>query len=166
MLNLSAEILSCYTGIPCSYITPLQGISEHVDTIYAKGCNHVLCAPINLQLDDAKKAAAQADITILIVGANRSVEEESRDRVSLLIPGQQGTLISEVANASKGPVVLVIMSAGGFDISFAKSNDKISSILWIGYPGQHGGAALADVIFGSYNPSTYLSIYFDFSLQK
>ncbi|XP_078166837.1 beta-xylosidase/alpha-L-arabinofuranosidase 1-like isoform X2 [Carex rostrata] len=156
--NVTHDMIGNYEGIPCSYITPLQGISEHVDTIYAKGCNHVLCAPINLQLDDAKKAAAQADITILIVGANRSVEEESRDRVSLLLPGQQGTLISEVANASKGPVVLIIMSAGGFDISFAKSNDKISSILWIGYPGQHGGAALADVIFGSYNPSGRLPI--------
>jgi xylan 1,4-beta-xylosidase len=149
-------LLSCYIGIPCSYITPLQGISKHVNTIYAKGCDHVLCPPEKLHLDDAKKVAAQADITILIVGANRSVEEESWDRVSLLLPGQQGTLVSEVAKASKGPVILVIMSAGGFDISFAKCNDKISSILWIGYPGQHGGAAVADVIFGSYNPSTCL----------
>lgn len=117
-------------------------------------------------MDDAKKAAAQADVTILIVGANRSVEEESRDRVSLLLPGQQGTLVSEVAKASRGPVILVIMSAGGFDISFAKSNDKISSILWIGYPGQHGGTALADVIFGSYNPSMCLSNYFLFVIAK
>ncbi|KAJ1703933.1 hypothetical protein LUZ63_003712 [Rhynchospora breviuscula] len=156
--NVTHDMIGNYEGIPCSYITPLQGLSEHVNTIYAKGCASVLCPPENLHLDDAKNAAAQADITILIVGANRSVEEESRDRVSLLLPGQQATLVSEVANASKGPVVLVIMSAGGFDISFAKSNDKISSILWIGYPGQHGGAALGDVIFGSYNPSGRLPI--------
>jgi xylan 1,4-beta-xylosidase len=137
-------------------LTPLQGISKYVNTIYAERCDHVLCPLEKLHLNDANKVAAQSDVTILIVGSNRSVEEESRDRVSLLLPGQQGTLVSEVAKASKGPVILVIMSAGGFDISLAKSNNKISSILWIGYPGQHGGAAVADVIFGSYNPSTCL----------
>ncbi|RVW22014.1 Beta-xylosidase/alpha-L-arabinofuranosidase 2 [Vitis vinifera] len=45
------------------------------------------------------------------------------------------------------------MSGGGFDISFAKNDDKIASILWVGYPGEAGGAAIADVIFGFYNPS-------------
>lgn len=61
--------------------------------------------------------------------------------------------MSEVANASRGPVILVIMSGGGMDVSFAKANDKITSILWVGYPGEAGGAAIADVIFGFYNPS-------------
>ncbi|PQM39647.1 hypothetical protein Pyn_29493 [Prunus yedoensis var. nudiflora] len=45
------------------------------------------------------------------------------------------------------------MSGGGFDISFAKNDSKITSILWVGYPGEAGGAAIADVIFGLYNPS-------------
>jgi beta-D-xylosidase 4 len=44
------------------------------------------------------------------------------------------------------------MSAGGVDISFAKSNGDIKSILWVGYPGEEGGNAIADVIFGKYNP--------------
>lgn len=105
------------------------------------------------QLDDAKKIAASADATVLVVGASLAIEAESLDRVNILLPGQQQILVTEVANASKGPVVLVIMSGGGMDVSFAKSNDKITSILWVGYPGEAGGAAIADVIFGFHNPS-------------
>lgn len=87
------------------------------------------------------------------MGADQSIEAESRDRVDLYLPGQQSLLVAAVANVSRGPVILVIMSGGGMDITFAKDNDKISSIVWVGYPGQAGGAALADLIFGAYNPS-------------
>lgn len=87
------------------------------------------------------------------MGADQSIEAESRDRVDIRLPGQQQLLVTEVANVSKGPVILVIMSGGGMDVSFAKTNDKITSILWVGYPGEAGGAAIADVIFGYYNPS-------------
>lgn len=107
------------------------------------------------QVDDAKKIAASADATVLIMGADLSIEAESRDRVDLNLPGQQQLLVTEVAKASKGPVILVIMSGGGMDISFAKSDDKITSILWVGYPGEAGGAAIADVIFGYFNPSKF-----------
>lgn len=105
------------------------------------------------QVDDAKKVAALADATVLVVGEDQSTEAEGRDRTVLNLPGQQSLLITEVAKASKGPVILVIMSGGGFDISFAKTDNKVTSILWVGYPGEAGGAAIADVIFGSYNPS-------------
>jgi beta-D-xylosidase 4 len=126
-----------------------------VPTSYAPGCPDVQCA--NAQIDDAVKIAASADATIIVVGANLAIEAESLDRVNILLPGQQQQLVSEVANASKGPVILVIMSGGGMDVSFAKSNDKITSILWVGYPGEAGGAAIADVIFGFYNPSKSLT---------
>ncbi|KAK1308142.1 Beta-xylosidase/alpha-L-arabinofuranosidase 2 [Acorus calamus] len=86
-------------------------------------------------------------------GCDQSIEKETRDRLDLRLPGQQELLITEVAKASKGPVILVIMSGGGMDVSFAKASDLISGILWAGYPGEAGGAALADIIFGSYNPS-------------
>ena len=71
-----------------------------------------------------------------------------------MLPGYQIEILTSVANASKGPVILVIMSGGGIDVSFAKSLDQISGILWAGYPGQGGGDAIAQVIFGTYNPST------------
>ena len=106
--------------------------------------------------------AAAADATVLVMGADQSIEAESRDRIDLTLPGQQQLLITQVAKASKGPVVLVIMSGGGFDITFAKNDDKITSILWVGYPGEAGGAAIADIIFGHYNPSKYLALFYLF----
>ncbi|XP_061371889.1 beta-xylosidase/alpha-L-arabinofuranosidase 1 [Gastrolobium bilobum] len=145
-----------YEGIPCNYISPLKGLTALVPTSFAPGCPDVQCA--NAQLDDATKIAASADATVIIVGASLAIEAESLDRVNILLPGQQQLLVSEVANVSKGPVILVIMSGGGMDVSFAKTNDKITSILWVGYPGEAGGAAIADVIFGFYNPSGRLPI--------
>lgn len=149
--NATRVMIGNYEGIPCKYTSPLQGLTAFVPTSYAPGCPDVQCA--NAQIDDAAKIAASADATIIVVGANLAIEAESLDRVNILLPGQQQQLVNEVANVSKGPVILVIMSGGGMDVSFAKTNDKITSILWVGYPGEAGGAAIADVIFGSYNPS-------------
>jgi len=84
------------------------------------------------------------------------VEAEGLDRSSLLLPGRQAELISAVARASKGPVVLVLMSGGPIDIAFALNDPRIAAILWAGYPGQAGGQAIADVIFGHHNPGTLL----------
>ncbi|KAF9611123.1 hypothetical protein IFM89_027067, partial [Coptis chinensis] len=149
--NVTKTMIGNYEGTPCKYTTPLQGLTAAVPTLYSPGCPNVACT--SPQLDDAKKFAAQADATILIVGADQSIERESFDRIDLLLPGQQTTLITQVANASRGPVILIIMSGGGFDISFAKINPKITSILWVGYPGEAGGGAIADVLFGCFNPS-------------
>ncbi|EOX98858.1 Beta-D-xylosidase 4 [Theobroma cacao] len=149
--NVTKTMIGNYEGIPCKYTTPLQGLTASAATTYLPGCSNVACG--TAQVDDAKKLAASADATVLVMGIDQSLERESFDRVDLVLPGQQPLLITEVAKAAKGPVILVIMSGGGFDISFAKNNDKITSILWVGYPGEAGGAAIADVIFGYYNPS-------------
>ncbi|KAK9697157.1 hypothetical protein RND81_08G018800 [Saponaria officinalis] len=149
--NVTKTMIGNYEGIPCKYTTPLQGLSTYTSTTYQAGCANVACT--TAQLDEAKQIAATSDATVLIVGADQSIEAESRDRVDLYLPGQQTLLVSEIANVSKGPVILVVMSGGGMDVTFAKNNDKISSILWVGYPGQAGGSALADVIFGAFNPS-------------
>lgn len=149
--NVSKTMIGNYEGTPCKYTTPLQGLTASVPTTYQPGCPNVACGTV--QLDEAKRIAAAADATVLIVGADQSIEAESRDRVDIHLPGQQSTLVTEVAKVAKGPVILVIMSGGGMDISFAKTDPKITSILWVGYPGEAGGAALADIIFGYYNPS-------------
>ncbi|KAM0053456.1 putative glycosidase [Helianthus debilis subsp. tardiflorus] len=122
-----------------------------VATEYRAGCANVTCS--TAQVDEAKKVAAAADAVVLVMGSDLSIEAESRDRIDITLPGQQNLLITEVASVSKGPVILVIMSGGGMDIKFAKVNPKITSILWVGFPGEAGGAALADIIFGRYNPS-------------
>ncbi|OIV96210.1 hypothetical protein TanjilG_14887 [Lupinus angustifolius] len=154
--NVTSVMIGNYAGIPCKYITPLQGLADLVPTTYAPGCPDVHCA--NAQVVDATQIAASADASVIIVGASLAIEAESLDRDNILLPGQQQLLVTEVANASKGPVILVIMSGGGMDVSFAKTNDKIKSILWVGYPGEAGGAAIADVIFGFHNPSGRLPI--------
>lgn len=152
----TTTMIGNYAGVPCKYTSPLQGLTASTATTYAPGCADVFCTTV--QLDDAKKAAAAADATVLIVGTSDAIEGESRDRVNLTLPGQQQLLVTQVANVSKGPVILVIMSAGGLDVQFAKDSSKITSILWVGYPGEAGGAAIADVIFGYYNPSGRLPI--------
>lgn len=152
-----------FAGIPCKYTTPLQGLTASVATKYLPGCSNVTCR--NAQLKEAKKLAATADATVLVMGIDQSLERESFDRVDLRLPGQQPLLIKEVAKVAKGPVILVIMSGGGFDISFAKHNDRVTSILWVGYPGEAGGAAIADVIFGYYNPSKSF-IHYSFIITR
>ncbi|KAK3010752.1 hypothetical protein RJ639_011305 [Escallonia herrerae] len=149
--NVTKTMIGNYEGTPCKYTTPLQGLTASVATVYQQGCANVACA--TAQVDAAKQIAATADATVLIMGADLSIEAESRDRIDITLPGQQTLLITAVANVSKGPVILVIMSGGGMDVQFAKDNPKITSILWVGYPGEAGGAAIADVIFGYSNPS-------------
>nr|XP_043606490.1 beta-xylosidase/alpha-L-arabinofuranosidase 1-like isoform X2 [Erigeron canadensis]XP_043606492.1 beta-xylosidase/alpha-L-arabinofuranosidase 1-like isoform X2 [Erigeron canadensis] len=149
--NVTTTMIGNYAGIPCKYTTPLQGLSASVKTVYQSGCRNIGCA--TAQFNRAKKAAAAADAVVLVMGDDLSEEAEGRDRTSVSLPGQQNRLITEVASVAKGPVILVIMSGGGMDIGFAKKNTKIGSILWVGLPGEAGGAALADIIYGRYNPS-------------
>ncbi|KAL0422351.1 UNVERIFIED_CONTAM: Beta-xylosidase/alpha-L-arabinofuranosidase 2 [Sesamum latifolium] len=148
--NVTHTMLGNYEGTPCKYTTPLQGLTASVPTVYQPGCADVSCA--TAQVDDAKKIASTADAVVLVMGSDQSIERESLDRVNITLPGEQQNLITEVAKVSKGPVILVIMSGGGMDVQFAKDDPKITSILWVGFPGEAGGAAIADVIYGYYNP--------------
>ncbi|XP_047332915.1 beta-D-xylosidase 1-like [Impatiens glandulifera] len=140
-----------YAGVPCAYTSPLKGIGRYANTIYQSGCNGVACND-NQQFVAAEGATKQADATVLVMGLDQSIEAEARDRVSLLLPGHQEELIARTARASKGPVILILMSGGPIDVTFAKNNPKIGAILWVGYPGQAGGAAIADILFGKANP--------------
>lgn len=139
------------SGVACGYTTPLQGIGRYARTIHQAGCSDVAC--LNNQMIGAAEAAArQADATVLVMGLDQSIEAEFRDRTGLLLPGHQQELVSRVALASRGPTVLVLMSGGPIDVTFAKNDPRISAIIWAGYPGQAGGAAIADVLFGTHNP--------------
>ncbi|RVW41666.1 putative beta-D-xylosidase 2 [Vitis vinifera] len=137
--------------IPCEYTTPLQGIGRYSRTIHQKGCADVACSEDQL-FAGAIDAASQADATVLVMGLDQSIEAEAKDRADLLLPGRQQELVSKVAMASRGPTVLVLMSGGPVDVSFAKKDPRIAAIVWAGYPGQAGGAAIADILFGVANP--------------
>uniref|UniRef100_A0A803Q4V3 Fibronectin type III-like domain-containing protein n=1 Tax=Cannabis sativa TaxID=3483 RepID=A0A803Q4V3_CANSA len=149
--NVTDTMIGNYAGIPCGYTTPLQGIGKYAKTMYQQGCVDVSCYD-NAHFKTAEVIAGQGDATILFMGLDQSIEAESKDRVDILLPGRQQELVSRVAAASKGPVILVLMSGGPIDISFAKRNPRIGAILWAGYPGQGGGAAIADILFGTKNP--------------
>ncbi|KAL6643555.1 hypothetical protein ACP70R_018321 [Stipagrostis hirtigluma subsp. patula] len=123
-----------YTGPPCRYVTPHQGISRHV------------------------KISHRANMSIYIGGINLHIEREGNDREDLLLPKNQTEEILHIAGASPNPIVLVLMSGGGIDVSFAQNHPKIGAILWAGYPGSEGGTAIADVIFGRYNPGGRLPL--------
>ncbi|XVF38958.1 hypothetical protein REPUB_Repub20aG0147800 [Reevesia pubescens] len=151
--NATEDMIGNYAGEPCKYISPIEGFSAFGQVTYEKGCHDIKCEN-NSFISSAVTVAKNADATLLFVGLNvaSKIEAEWFDRKDLLLPGNQTQLINEVAEASKGPVILVIMAAGVLDISFAKNNSKIKSILWVGYPGEQGGNAIADVVFGKYNP--------------
>ncbi|MED6125588.1 putative beta-D-xylosidase 2 [Stylosanthes scabra] len=149
--NVTVTMIGNYAGIACEYTSPLQGIARYAKTIHELGCANVACSNSN-QFGSALNAARQADATVLVMGLDQSIEAETVDRVGLLLPGHQQELISKVAAASRGPTILVLMSGGPVDVTFAKNDPKIAGILWAGYPGQAGGAAIADILFGTANP--------------
>ncbi|CAK7348403.1 unnamed protein product [Dovyalis caffra] len=149
--NVTDTMIGNYAGVACGYTTPLQGIERYAKTIYSQGCVDVACVD-DQQFGAAIDAARQADATVLVMGLDQSIEAEFRDRTGLLLPGRQQELVSKVAAASKGPTILVLMSGGPIDVSFAENDPKVGSIVWAGYPGQAGGAAISDVLFGTTNP--------------
>ncbi|XP_068656838.1 probable beta-D-xylosidase 5 [Aristolochia californica] len=150
--NATQVMISNYAGVPCNYTSPLQGLLQYAPkSLYQPGCASVSCTDGSL-IESAAMAASSADAVVIVVGLDQSIEAEGLDRVNLTLPGLQEKLVNEVASAATGPVVLVVMSAGPIDVSFAKNQNKIGAILWIGYPGQAGGQAMAEVIVGDYNP--------------
>ncbi|KAG8385323.1 hypothetical protein BUALT_Bualt03G0030800 [Buddleja alternifolia] len=155
--NATKAMIGNYAGTPCRYTAPIDGFSKFGKVIYETGCGDVLCKNESL-IFPAVRAAKKADVTILVVGLDLTVEAESLDRMNLLLPGYQNQLINQVASESKGPVILVVMSAGGVDISFARDSPNIQAIIWAGYPGQEGGHAIADVVFGRHNPGGKLPL--------
>jgi beta-glucosidase len=107
--------------------------------------------PIAVQL------AAQADAVVLAVGFDPETEHEHWDRTFALPPGQE-ELIEKVVAANEN-TILVLTSGGAVDMS--KWIDRVPAILQAWYPGQEGGTALAEILFGDVNPSGHLPATFE-----
>ncbi|OAY62547.1 Beta-xylosidase/alpha-L-arabinofuranosidase 2 [Ananas comosus] len=155
--NATHVMLGNYAGTPCSYSSPLDGLSRYAKVSYLPGCLDVACLNLTY-IFPAVRISKTADATIIFAGLDLSVEAESNDRSNLNLPGYQNLFIRQVASVAKGPVVLVILSAGGVNIDEFKSSSDIDAILWVGYPGEQGGNAIADVIYGKYNPGGRLPV--------
>ena len=139
-----------YQGVAPYLISPVMGLSNYTKVSYVQGCD-TECAS-TAGFGDAVIAAREADATVIVIGISTKEEGEAHDRTIISLPGYQEQFINEVAAASKGPVMVVVMAGGSVDFSVAKNNLNVDGIMWVGYPGQSGGSAIASVIFGDYNP--------------
>ena len=109
------------------------------------------------QIDSAVTAAARSDVAVVVAGLE---EGEFRDRAFLGLPGHQEELIERVAAAGK-PVVVVLV--GGSAITMSRWLDRVDGVIDVWYPGEEGGRAVADVLFGDENPGGRLPITFPMS---
>ncbi len=105
-------------------------------------------------LEEAVRLAGESDLAIVAVGIE---EGEFQDRASLALPGKQEELIRSVA-ATGTPVVVVLV--GGSAVTMENWLDEVEAVLAVWYPGESGGEAVADVLFGKYNPAGRLPITF------
>ncbi len=113
--------------------------------------------PGSKDLDDAVDAATNADAAILFHGLSPRLENEDLDRTDLELPAMQQQLLERVVETGK-PVVLVLLSGSALAVNWAK--EHVPAIVQAWYPGQAGGTAIADVLFGDYNPSGRLPVTF------
>ncbi|VVQ04267.1 Beta-glucosidase BoGH3B [Pseudomonas fluorescens] len=114
-------------------------------------------------LQEAVDVARQADVVVAVVGESRGMSYEGASRASLGLPGYQARLISALKATGK-PLVLVLMN--GRPLSIGKEHDMADAVLETWYSGTEGGNAIADVLFGDYNPSGKLPITFPRSVGQ
>lgn len=119
--------------------------------------NFGMVRPQDLVSAEAKAVASQADAVVVAVGFDQSIEGESGDRMFALPPGQDD-LINQIAAINQKTIVAVT-SGGGVDMTAWV--DHVPAIFEAWYPGQEGGTALAQLLFGDFSPSGKLPMTFD-----
>eukprot|EP01062_Namystynia_karyoxenos_P059134 TRINITY_DN50566_c0_g1_i1.p1 TRINITY_DN50566_c0_g1~~TRINITY_DN50566_c0_g1_i1.p1 ORF type:complete len:776 (+),score=201.17 TRINITY_DN50566_c0_g1_i1:89-2329(+) len=145
-----------YHGSAPYLVSPVEGVRKYVPKAqFARGCT--VAGGTDLGVREAAAAAASADATVAVVGLDGTQEGEGHDRTAITLPGRQNALISAVLEKARGPVVLVVMSGGPVDLSAAKADPRVRAIVIAGYPGQSGGDAIAEVLFGDANPAGRLT---------
>ncbi len=164
-------LLGNYNGIPSRYVTPLEGIRNKVSSTtkvyYTPGCE--LAGRSRHGFSEAISMAKMSDVVIMIMGLSPRLEGEEGewggegDRANIDLPGVQHDLIEAIYETGK-PIVLVLTNGSALAINWEA--EHIPAIVDIWYPGEEGGTALADVLFGDYNPAGRLPITFMKSLDQ
>ena len=167
-------LLGNYHGLSPNMVTPLEGvmskISQGVKVQYKMG--------VELNNETEKRGpahmASSADATILFMGISPLIEGEEGDaiasdadgdRVNLKFPKNQINYIKNIREKAKDkPIILVAF--GGSAIEFEDIEPLVDAILYVWYPGEQGGNAIADIIFGDINPSGRIPITFPKSLSQ
>ena len=140
-----------YSGTPVNPITPRQGLLDRAPNAqvnYAVGCG-ISTASTAAQLTAALQAATNAQVVVMCLGTDSSIEGEGNDREALELTAAQENLLEAVYTANTN-LVLVLLNAGPLAIPWAKTNTPAILEAW--YAGEKGGDAIADVIFGDVNP--------------
>ena len=170
MADDSTVLLGNYNGTPSMYTTILRGMheSKSCKVLYARGSNALITQlrtkehPIN----EAIIAARKADVVLLCLGINPSMEGEENaapnsadhgDRITLDLPAPQLELANIILAEGK-PTVLVNTSGSCINLDFAKG--KCNAVIQSFYPGAEGGHAIANILFGKTSPSGRLPVTF------
>jgi beta-glucosidase len=171
-------LLGNYNGTPSSIVSPLDGIraavSPETTVTYARGCS--ITSSDTSGFDEAVSLAREADVAILFIGLSQAVEGEEGqteglpegersqgDRTHIDLPGVQEDLLKAV-HATGTPVVVVLINGSAVAVNWAAAH--VPAIVEAWYPGQAGGTAIADVLFGDYNPSGRLPVTFYKSVDQ
>lgn len=148
--------LGIYSGNPKSKITPLDGIKHCAkgEVSFAEGCSVTGADDDQKKIDEAVALAKKSSTVVLVVGNDETTATETRDRLSLSLPGRQHELIKAVQAVNKN-VVLVLVPSGSTSIGWEQKN--LPGIICAWPNGQEQGTALANVLFGDVNPGGKLS---------
>jgi beta-glucosidase len=158
-----AETGANYTGEYSKFVKPLAGIQDKVGpgvkVLYARGSGIIESDNPETSMAEAVSAAQKADVVILFVGTNELLEREGLNRESLNLPAVQLALVRRVMEAN--PKTVVVLLNGG-PISLAASRvgggqraatARYPTVLDMFWAGEESGTAIADVLFGDYDPA-------------
>ena len=149
--NATTQLQGNYFGKPPYLISPLAAAkSAGFQVNFALGTG--ISSSSTEGFSDALTAAKKSDAIIYAGGIDNTVEAEGMDRQTLTWPGNQLDLVQQLSQVGK-PMVVLQMGGGQVDSSSIKANSKIGSLVWGGYPGQSGGAALFDILTGKRAPA-------------
>lgn len=159
--------------------TVVQGVREMLpgaDVKYAKGCDVIdkyfpeselydvpLDAEEQKMMDEAVEVARHSDVAIMVLGGNELTVREEYSRTSLNLCGRQQKLL-EAVKSTGTPVVLVLVDGRASTINWAQKN--IDGIVHAWFPGEFTGIAIAQVLFGDYNPGGKLAVTFPKSVGQ
>lgn len=172
--NEEGYALTHYGPLAVEVTTVLEGIQEKTkskaEVLYTKGCDlvdahwpesEIIDYPLTddeqAEIDKAVENARQADVAVVVLGGGQRTCGENKSRTSLDLPGRQLQLLQAIQATGK-PVVLILINGRPLSINWV---DKfVPAILEAWYPGSKGGTALADILFGDYNPGGKLTVTF------
>ena len=162
-----ADLLGCwaYTGDPKDTVTVLEGVKGKVSPktkiLFTKGCE--IEGTSKQGFEDTVDKAKAAEVVIVVVGEGRDMSGEASSRSTLDLPGVQEELVKKIYETGV-PVIMVLMN--GRPLSISWSAEHVPAILEAWHPGIQGGKAVADILFGDYNPSGRLPATFPRSVGQ